>query len=130
MLIRIAWLIVLLHGVIAVVHGLAHQRLEIALNTFQSAYVLLVITIAPLVAAILLWTRQVRAGFVVLALSMAGSLVFGVYWHYLAASPDNVFHLHEGTLQSLFSSTALFLVVSEVCGVVVGFWGMLKDRES
>jgi hypothetical protein len=37
------------------------------------------------------------AGFVILTLSMAGSLVFGLYWHYLAESPDNVFHLHEGT---------------------------------
>ena len=126
---RIAWLVVLLHALIATVHGIAHQRLEITLNAFQSVYVVLIITIAPVLAAVLLWTRRTRSGFVLLALSMAGSLAFGVYWHYLAESPDNVFHLHEGTLQSLFRATALLLVVSELCGVVVGLWG-LKDQKS
>ena len=129
MLTRIAWLIILLHALVATVHGIAHLRLEITLNAFQSAYVLLVITLAPVAAALLLWARRMRPGFVVLALSMAGSLVFGVYWHYVADSPDNVFHLHEGTLQSVFRSTALVLMVSEACGVVVGILGMLKDQK-
>jgi hypothetical protein len=57
-------------------------------------------------------------------------LAFGLYWHYMAESPDNVFHLHEGALQSLFSTTALLLVASEVCGVLVGCWGILKSQKS
>lgn len=125
--VRIALLVVLLHALIATVHGVAHHRLEITLNAFQSAYVVLVITLGPILAAVLLWARRIRPGFVILTLSMAGSLVFGLYWHYLAESPDNVFHLHEGTLQSWFSSTALLLAVSEICGVVVGLWGILKE---
>jgi hypothetical protein len=130
MLNRLAWLIILLHLLISTVHGIAHLRLGITLNTFQSTYVLLVITLAPILAAVLLWARRVRAGFVLLALSMAGSLVFGLYWHYVAESPDNVFHLHEGTLQYLFRSTALLLAVSEMCGVVAGLWGVVRAQKS
>ena len=130
MITRIAWLVVLLHVLIATIHGIAHMKLGITLSAFQSAYVLLVITLAPILAGILLWARRVRPGFVMLVLSMAGSLVFGVYWHYVAESPDNVSHLHEGTLQSLFRLTALLLVVSEVCGVVAGLWGIQKDQKS
>jgi amino acid permease len=130
LLIRIAWLMILLHAIIATVHGLAHTRLGINLNTFQSTYVLLVIMLAPIMAAVLLSTRHQRLGFAILVLSLAGSLVFGVYWHYLAESPDNVFHLHEGTPQSLFRLTAILLVLSEGCGIIVGLWGMLKDKNS
>ena len=129
MVVRLAWLIVLLHVVISTVHGIAHMRLGITLNAFQSAYVLLVITLAPILAAVLLLVRRIRPGFILLALSMAGSLVFGIYWHYLAESPDNVAHLHEGTLPALFRATALLLVVSEVGGVVIGLWGSLKDQK-
>ena len=128
MLNRLAWLIILLHFLISTVHGMAHLRLGITLSTFQSTYVLLVITLAPILAAVLLWARRVRGGFFLLALSMAGSLVFGLYWHYVAESPDNVFHLHEGTLQSLFRSTALLLAVSEACGVVLGLWGVVRAQ--
>ena len=129
MLTRIAWLVVLLHLIIATVHGFAHRQLGITLDAFQSAYVLVVITVAPIFGGVLLWARRVRSGFAVLALSLTGSVVFGVYWHYLAQSPDNVLHLHEGALQSLFSLTAALLVVSEVSGVVVGLWGMKRSND-
>jgi hypothetical protein len=121
---RVAWVIVLLHALVSAAHGFAHYGLGITLSTFQSAYVLIVITIGPILAAALLWAKRTHAGFLSLIFSMVGSLVFGLYWHYVAMSPDNVFHLHEGNLQTLFRSTAALLMVSEVCGVAVGLWGL------
>ena len=127
---RIAWLIVLLHALVSVAHGLAHYGLGINLSSFQSAYVILIISLAPLLAAALLWARRARLGFVILMLSMAGSLVFGLYWHYVAVSPDNVFHLHNGNLQTLFRSTAALLMVSEASGVAVGVGGLVARQHA
>ena len=125
---RIAWLIVLLHALVSAAHGFAHYGLEINLSAFQSAYVIVIITVAPVLAAVILWARRARLGFVILMLSMAGSLVFGFYWHYVAVSPDNVFHLHNGNLQTVFRSTAALLMVSEAGGVAVGVWGLVVGQ--
>ena len=125
---RIAWLIVLLHALVSTAHGFAHYGLGINLSAFQSAYVILIISLAPLLAAALLWSRRARLGFVILMLSMAGSLVFGFYWHFVAVSPDNVFHLHNGNLQTLFRSTAALLLVSEASGFAVGVWGLIAGQ--
>ena len=54
---------------------------------------------------------------------MAAALVFGIYWHYVAVSPDNVAHLPDGPLQGLFQLTALLEILFEAIGVVVGLWG-------
>lgn len=121
---RIAWLIVLAHTLISAAHGLFHFRLGIYLSALQSAYVLIVISLGPILAAALLWLRRARPGFLCLFLSMGGALVFGFYWHYVAVSPDNVFQMHEGNLQTLFRFSAALLVLSEVIGVAVGLWGL------
>jgi len=82
-------LIVAVHFVVSVVHGLAHSRLHIALNGWQSGFVLLVITVAPLISALLLW-RDSANGFGLLLTSMLGSLVFGGYYHFISVGADNV----------------------------------------
>ena len=117
---------VLLHGVIAVLHGAAHNDLGIQMTAAENAFINVVIVAAPVVAAVALWTRFVRAGAVLLAVSMAGSLLFGAYHHYVAISPDHVAHLPAGNLQGLFRLTAVLLVVSEAAGGGIGLWGMLR----
>jgi len=117
---------VLLHGVIAVLHGAAHNDLGIQMTAAENAFINVVIVAAPVVAAVALWTRFVRAGAVLLAVSMAGSLLFGAYHHYVAISPDHVAHLPAGNLQGLFRLTAVLLVVSEAAGSGIGLWGMLR----
>lgn len=125
---RVSWVIVLLHALVSAAHGFAHHGLGISLSTFQSAYVLVVITIGPILAAALLSAKRPQAGFLSLVFSMAGSLVFGLYWHYVAMSPDNVFHLPEGNLQTLFRSTAALLMVTEASGVAFGLWGLTVKK--
>jgi hypothetical protein len=123
---RVGLAAVVVHALIAVAHGIAHAELGVALSAFQTGYVVVVIGVAPVVASVLLWTRLARPGWLLLAVAMAAALVFGIYWHYVAVSPDHVSHLPEGGLQGLFRLTALLLVFAEAFGTAVGFWGLTK----
>ena len=126
---RLAVVAVLVHAVIAIAHGMAHRHLDVTLSAFQSAYVVVVIGFLPILAVILMWwTSLARLGLALLTISMTGALGFGMYWHYLAVSPDNVFSLPNGSHATLFQSTALLLAVSETCGLVIGLWGMNKAQ--
>ena len=119
---------VLAHLVVSIIHGRAHEGLGVGLSSWQNMYVLIVIVIAPPIAMLLIWTRLARPGLVLLVISMAGSLIFGVVYHYIVISPDHVSHLPPGDAQGLFRMTALLLVVTELSGVVVGLWGLRKSN--
>ena len=119
---------VLAHLVVSIIHGRAHEGLAVGLSSWQNMYVLIVIVIAPLIAMPLIWTRLARPGLVLLVISMAGSLIFGVIYHYVVISPDHVSHLPPGDAQGLFRTTALLLVLTELLGVVVGLWGLRESR--
>ena len=116
-------LAVVIHAIIAALHGAAHSDLSIQMTAVENAFINIVIVAVPVVAAILLWTRFARAGAILLAISMADALVFGCYHHYLAISPDHVAHLPAGNLQGQFRVTAALLMVSEALGAAVGAWG-------
>ena len=117
---------VLAHLLVSLVHGYAHSELGVGLSASQNWYVLIVITVAPLVALSLMWTRHRRVGFLLLVASMAGSLTFGTYYHYVAISPDHVSHLPAGDTQGLFRVTAVLLLATELFGAIVGVVGMRK----
>src|SRR5689334_1095842 len=119
---------VLAHLVVSIVHGRAHEGLSVGLSNWQNIYVLTVILIAPLIAMLLIWTRLARDGLVLLVISMAGSLIFGVAYHYIVISPDHVSHLPPGDAQGLFRTTAVLLVLTELFGVAVGLWGLRKSN--
>lgn len=119
---------VLAHLVVSTIHGRAHEGLGVGLSNWQNIYVLTVIVIAPLIAMVLIWTRLARPGLVLLVISMAGSLIFGVAYHYIVISPDHVSHLPPGEAQGLFRTTALLLVLTELFGVVVGLWALRESR--
>lgn len=112
--------VVLAHFVIVLLHGSAHTQLKIELAVWQTAFVLIVIIIAPLLAGILIWTRFSRFGFALLAVAMGCALVFGAYFHFLAISPDHVSHLPPGDAQGTFRLTALLLAITEAIGLVFG----------
>jgi hypothetical protein len=112
-----ATLIVLLHLLFVLAHGNAHVKLQVAATSWQSAFIALVIVVCPLIAMTLLWTRLQKAGFVLMALSMTGSLVFGLMNHFLLSSPDNALGMHLGYWQSIFGTTAVLLAIIEAIGL-------------
>ncbi len=121
--------IVLAHLGISVFHGVAHQGAMVTLTTFGSVYVLVVITLAPLVAGGLLFTRWARIGALLLSLSMLGSLAFGGWYHFLSATNDHVSQVH-GPWRSTFIWTAIVLAVSELAGVMIGISAFRAIQES
>jgi hypothetical protein len=124
---RLSVLIVAFHFLVSLVHGMAHSRLHIEMNLWQSVYILLVITLLPLISGLLLW-RGARGGFVLLTISMLGSLIFGGYYHFIAVGADNVSSLGSHPWSPAFQVTAVLLATTEVAGVLTGLLGVLKKQ--
>ena len=116
----VALALVLIHVVISTIHGWAHQGAMVTLTTFGYIYVAVVITLAPLVAVALLFTRQKRIGALLFALSMLGSFLFGFWYHFLSDTSDNVAHV-GGPWHSVLLWTAITLAVIELAATLVGF---------
>jgi len=81
--------VVLIHFAINVVHGRAHAGAVVPLSTLGTLFVFGVILAAPLVGLVL-WRWQPRLGGWVVAVSMAGSLLFGLINHFVITGSDNV----------------------------------------
>ena len=125
----VAWagtVVVVVHVLVNATHGAAHSELGVEMSKWQETFILLVIGLSPIAAAVLLWTAHARLGAVILIGSMAAALVFGVYYHYVAVSPDHVEHLPPGDAQGLFRASALFVAVSQALGVLVGLWSIRR----
>lgn len=126
---RVAILLVVLHLLITTPHSLAHTNLHIAMEAWQNIYIFLVILIAPIVAALFIWKRK-PSGFVILALSMIGSFVFGVYYHFVATGADNVFTLPVSSWTLTFQLSAWLLAITELAAAVVAFLGITNQFRS
>jgi hypothetical protein len=110
------WLIavVLTHLVVSVVHGVAHAEAHVELSQAGSLFVFVVILIGPVVGLALIW-RARRIGSWIVAVTMAGSFVFGLANHFLLAGDDHVSHV-EPQWRTLFAATAIILAAIESVG--------------
>ena len=111
-------------------HGDAHTRLAINLPPAKTVFVLVVILIAPIVAAALVWTRYASIGLWLFVISMLGAFLFGVYHHYLMVSPDNVSHLPAGNpeFHSQFTSSAAIIALLELLSTLAGAYFLSTQR--
>ena len=117
--------IVLAHLLVNIGHGLAHRELRVGLPPFGSIFVLAVVLILPLLAMALVWAAQKRLGLILLSLSMFGSLLFGLYHHFLVVGRDHVHSQPASPWGVMFVSTAYLLLITEAIGTCVGihfFW--------
>ena len=112
--------IVLVHLLVNIVHGLAHRELHIELGLAAMLFVICVIMLCPLLAMGLLWTPQRRLGLILLAFSMAGSFLFGLYNHFAAIGPDHVGKQASGPWGTTFVLTAYLLLLTEALGSYIG----------
>jgi hypothetical protein len=110
------WLIaaVLVHLFISFVHGLAHARAQVPLSSAANLFVYIVILAGPVIGLALAWPAQ-RLGAWLIAVAMAGSLVFGLVNHFGLPGPDHVAHV-DPQWRLLFATTAALLAITEALG--------------
>jgi hypothetical protein len=124
---RLAALLVVVHALVSGIHGVAHAGLPVALTAWQEAFVLVVPTLAPFAALVLLYRGHERVGAALLAASMAAALLFGLTFHYLVPNPDNVASIPAGPWHLHFTWTAAAIAVSELLGTALGGWLWVRD---
>jgi hypothetical protein len=112
--------IVLTHLLVNIAHGLAHRELRVGVDPPASIFVIVVVLVSPLLAMAFVWTARKRLGLIVLSLSMFGSLLFGLYHHFLVASPDHVHSQPISPWGNAFVLTAYGLLITEAMGAYVG----------
>jgi hypothetical protein len=111
-------LVVLGHLTITLLHGRAHDGGQVAITRAQSFFVYGVILAGPLLGLAVAFVRT-RAGGLIVAAAMAGSLLFGLINHFIIVSPDHVSQVPV-PWRAMFAATATLLAASEVVGVAVG----------
>lgn len=120
---RLALMTIIVHTVVAFVHGAAHEVLGVQLSRAQLIYIVLVIMLAPLAAGLLLWKGLKTEGAALLVCSLFGALIFGVFNHFVSMSPDHVSHvaaLPQKSWAFVFSVTAALLALVEAFGIWAG----------
>jgi hypothetical protein len=117
---KYATAIVVAHLLVNIAHGLAHRELRVGLAPSGAVFVIAVVLVSPLVAMGLVWTAEKRFGLILLSLSMFGSLLFGLYHHFLAVSPDHVRLQPRSSWGTTFVLTAYLLLITEAIGTYVG----------
>jgi hypothetical protein len=116
--------IVVLHAIANGVHGLAHIEVPVPLSVLQSLFVGVVIFLTPIFAAILLWMQFYRIGSWLLLGSMAGSLLFGIYNHFIVISPDHISQISFAGWGLLFQITAIIISIVDGFGCWISLWAL------
>ncbi|HJQ11644.1 MAG TPA: hypothetical protein VJ840_11505 [Gemmatimonadaceae bacterium] len=119
-----------LHLTVVVWHGSAHTQLAIGLTRFQTLFVFAVILIAPLLATLLVWTPLRDFALWLYATAMFASLLFGVYYHYISVSPDNVHYLPAGVdaARRHFTFSAAGVAIVELVATFYGAVALFSRR--
>lgn len=126
---RIAGVLIGLHYLVALAHGLPHQWIPVPLTGFQMAFVVVVISLGPLLGLWLLARGRLRPGWAVLALVLGASFAFGVGFHYVIESPDHVSSIPAGPMQAPFEWTAALSALVDGAGSVLAFVFAVQSTE-
>ena len=127
---RSALAVVLAHAAVSLPHSAAHFAEDIWLPPAASAFVALVILLAPFVALGLLYTRWQRAGALLLLGSMLGALLFGIAYHFVLPGADNIAQVPPGAWRAPFVATSVLLAALEGIGAIVGAWILYAQRRA
>lgn len=124
---KTAFWIVMIHFVFNLAHGWAHEDKSVPVTAAMYAFIIPVILIGPFIAWFLIWTRKEKWGYLLLALTMAGSFFFGLAYHFLIDGPDHVTHVQGGVGASVFLWSSVALAAIEALGAGIGVWGFARN---
>ena len=102
--------IVLLHAIVSGGHGWSHSAAMVATTLPQNIFIATVVFAAPLLASGML-IRGINAGRVLFTLSMLGSLMFGLCFHFFLDTPDLCTNVRGAGAQGFFVSALLLAAV-------------------
>jgi len=114
-------LVVLVHTLVMLVHGVAHMRLKVELSPWDGIYVLCIVGTGPIAGLLLLRSSRKRAGATILLTTMIGALFFGLWKHFMAHGADHVMDLQAGPWRLPFQVMAAMVAVSVSAGAVRAF---------
>jgi hypothetical protein len=121
--------IAVIHAIAHSLHGLAHQEIPVPLSLLQTIFIGTVILLAPILAAVLLWTNFHRIGGWLLLSSMAGSILFGIYNHFIVISPDHISQVSILGWGLLFQITAILILIVDGLGAAIGLWSLKSMQQ-
>src|SRR5262245_50584939 len=121
-------LVVLAHLLTSIVHGAAHNGAAIPLSLVATLFVFIVILAGPVAGLALSW-RAERLGSLIIAVTLAGSLVFGVANHFVLDSPDHITHV-AAPWSRLFTATAVLLTITEMLGLALAVRLVVQARSA
>lgn len=124
-LVTYAAIIVWLHLLIVITHGLSHIANHVNPSILSSVFIIVVIIAAPLLALLLLSTRWQRPGALLLTVSMLGALLFGLVNHFIVPGADNVAQVMPRVWQTSFLITSILVAISEAGGTAIGLWCLI-----
>jgi hypothetical protein len=108
---------VLVHLLVSMIHGTAHAGANVPMSPAANLFVFVVILAGPLIG-LGVSIRTTLYGGVVVALTMAAALVFGVVNHFLIDSPDHISHIATPWSRQ-FVTTAVLLTITELLGLAI-----------
>lgn len=127
--------VVVLHFLIALIHGIAHGRVSVDLTTWQGVFVGAVVVIAPVAGVVVRARGRRRVGTLVTAVSMLAAFVFGTLYHFVLGGDDNIrLHgawnasAHPSAWAWVFTVSAVGVVASEMAGAVVAGMALATPR--
>jgi hypothetical protein len=124
--------LIVLHSLTVVLHSIAHEVLSVKATPAQLAFIIPVIILAPVAAGFML-PKFNKAGTGLLLVSMLGSFVFGLYYHFIADTIDHVAHvarMRPALWSMMFQFTAYLLLASELLGAAVAGLSMADQKHS
>ena len=123
---RTGTIFILVHGFVSLLHEIAHRTLPVTLPLAKYLLAYSFLGIFPLIALALLWTRFRRPALWLLLFSMAGSLLFAGYHHFVAWGPDHILGAPPGAWHWVFQATAVLLLVLEAFGCWLSIYSLRR----
>jgi hypothetical protein len=114
------WLVIV-HVVATLVHAAAHGVLGITPSPVESAFIVALIVVLPVVM-LPFALRGSRAAMAVLTLAFAAAWLYGTVNHFIIEGADHVSGLDHGGWPAIFTVTGVLLLILEAAGTLLAAW--------